>query len=399
MKKIGLSLLATILALTSASAQLNAIKVSSKNVKEGRTDIVIPQVKGYNVYKADFHTHSIYSDGEMTPAQRVVEAWEDGLDIVAITDHIEYRPGENEILRYMGGYIRPEFRGGDKAVNVDIVDSAPDSRGIISDLNVGGNMAVNEGKKYGIMVVKGAEITRGKLGSYNALFTKNNNAIYDTNLETAIRNARSQDALIVCNAPRRADNEDVAMSPYSKPLLDKGLVDAIEVANLQKSYPALFPLCFDERCAPIAASNIHKLIDIEYPNSGNGYFRNMTLVLAERCDEASIKEALRSRRTIAYFANMLVGSEELITELFKASIEVEYLGADWRDKRIKVTNKSSLPLAISWGKGREKALSGLSSIIFTVSRKNEKVNIKAVNMLYGENKSPAISFELKKQKK
>mgnify|MGYP003291588969 FL=1 len=61
-----------------------------------------------------------------------------------------------------------------------------------------------------------------------------------------------------------------------------------------------------------------------------------------------------------------------------------------------VTNKSSLPLAISWGKGKEKALLGLSSIIFTVPRKNETVNIKAANMFYGEGKSPAIAFELKK---
>lgn len=395
MKKIGLLILTIVFTLSSASAQLSAVRVSAKKAKGERADIVIPQVKGYNVYKADFHTHSIYSDGEVTPAQRVVEAWEDGLDIVAITDHIEYRPGENEILRYMGGYIRPEFRGGDKAVNTDITKSAPDSRGIVADLNLGSKMAIKQGKKYGIMVVQGAEITRDKQGCYNALFTKDNNAIYDPNLETAIRNARSQDALIVCNAPCGADGDNVAMLPQSQALLGKGLIDAIEVANLQKSYPARYPLCVDGSYAPIAASNIHKLIDFEYPNTGKEYFRNMTFVLAEKCDEASIKEALRAKRTIAYFGNMLVGSEELITELFKASVEVEYLGINWKDKRIMVTNKSSLPLAISWGKGKEKALLGFGSIIFTVPKKNETVNIKAMNMLYGKGMSPMISFELK----
>uniref|UniRef100_UPI004056FFEF PHP domain-containing protein n=1 Tax=Alistipes sp. TaxID=1872444 RepID=UPI004056FFEF len=396
MKKIVLSALTIIFALYSVSAQLSAVRVTAKKTKGGRAEIVIPQVKGYNVYKADFHTHSIYSDGEITPAQRVVEAWEDGLDIVAITDHIEYRPVENEILRYMGDYIRPEFRGGDKALNTNITNSASDPHGIIADLNLGSKMAKQRAQKRGIMVVKGAEITRDKLGCYNALFTKDNNAIYDANLETAIRNARSQDALIVCNAPRDTEANNVAMLPYSEKLLGKGLIDAIEVASGQKSYPTLYPLCTGGEYAPIAASNIHKLIDFEYPNTSKEYFRNMTLVLAERCDEESIKEAVRAKRTIAYFANMLVGSEELIIELFKASVEVEYLGINGKNKRIMVTNKSSLPLAISWGKGKEKALLGLSSIIFTVPRKNETVNIKAANMLYGKDLSPMITFELKK---
>ena len=396
MKKIVLSALMIMFMLYSASAQLSAVRISSKNTKGGRADIVIPQVKGYNVYKADLHTHSIYSDGEMTPAQRVTEAWEDGLDIVAITDHIEYRPSENEILQYMGDYIRPEYRGVNKAVNTNIVNSLPNSQDIIADLNLGCTMASKQAEKQGIMVIKGAEITRGELGCYNALFTKDNNAIYDTSLEAAIQNARSQGALIVCNAPRNTGNADVSMLPQSKKLLDKGLIDGVEVATLQKWYPALYPLCTDGRYAPIAASNSHKMIDIEYPYSGKEYFRNMTLILAERCDEESIKEALKAKRTIAYFGNMMVGSEELITELFKACIEVEYLSIDWKDKCVMVTNKSSLPLAISWGKGKEKALPGLGSIIFKVDRKNEVVDIKAVNMLYGKDKSPAISFELKK---
>ena len=63
-----------------------------------RVDIVLPQVGGYNIYKADLHTHSIYSDGDMTPALRVREAYYDGLDAIAITEHIEYRRIEGETL-------------------------------------------------------------------------------------------------------------------------------------------------------------------------------------------------------------------------------------------------------------------------------------------------------------
>ena len=54
-----------------------------------RQEIILPQVKGYNIYKADLHTHTIYSDGSVTAPWRVREAWYDGLDIIAITDSMD----------------------------------------------------------------------------------------------------------------------------------------------------------------------------------------------------------------------------------------------------------------------------------------------------------------------
>ena len=35
---------------------------------------MIPQVNGYNVYKADLHTHTVFSDGQVMPNFRVNEA-------------------------------------------------------------------------------------------------------------------------------------------------------------------------------------------------------------------------------------------------------------------------------------------------------------------------------------
>lgn len=43
-----------------------------------RAEFILPEVNGYNVYKADLHTHSVYSDGDCTPEFRVREAWYDG---------------------------------------------------------------------------------------------------------------------------------------------------------------------------------------------------------------------------------------------------------------------------------------------------------------------------------
>ena len=41
----------------------------------------------YEVLRGDFHMHTIHSDGQLTPPERVLEAWQYGYDVIAITDH------------------------------------------------------------------------------------------------------------------------------------------------------------------------------------------------------------------------------------------------------------------------------------------------------------------------
>ena len=52
-----------------------------------RNEIIVPGIMGYNVYKADLHMHSTYSDGQLTP-EEIKECYkEKGYSIVAYTDH------------------------------------------------------------------------------------------------------------------------------------------------------------------------------------------------------------------------------------------------------------------------------------------------------------------------
>ena len=74
-----------------------------------RVDIVLPLVNGYNIYTADLHTHTVYSDGRVTPSHRVQEAWLDGIDIIALTDHIEYRPVEKAFYNYLKEYTGEDY--------------------------------------------------------------------------------------------------------------------------------------------------------------------------------------------------------------------------------------------------------------------------------------------------
>ena len=112
MNRIISTLVLTFVALT-ANAQyyttLNreaAIRLFNRPME--RREIILPTIDGYTLYKADFHTHTIYSDGDVTPRQRVREAWYDGLDIVAITDHLEIRTYEKFMLKVLAPYNRTQ---------------------------------------------------------------------------------------------------------------------------------------------------------------------------------------------------------------------------------------------------------------------------------------------------
>ena len=377
------------------SAQLTAVRHEFARSPK-RTEITLPKVKGFNLYKAELHSHTIYSDGDLTPAMRVEEAWHDGLDIIAVTDHMEYRRIEREMYRYMKGYIDPEKQGEKWAINTNVLNKAPDERGLLVDFNVSSDMAALAGEKFGILVIQGVEITRGKLGDYNALFTKDNNALYDPNLEQTIRNARAQGAFIFHNHPQYRKNTKSTMPAHCDDLHAKGLIDGIEIVNGWHHYTNLDRMCMERNYAPIATSDVHFLITDRFPGAGKDYYRNMTLILSKKCDEKSIKKALFAKRTIAYSQNMLMGKEDLLQELFKASVEVESLGVVGKTKRVKITNNCSFPYSFKWAKGRTGAVLGLGTTIINVPIDCKELELEVTNMLYNEKDSPKVAFKLKK---
>ena len=139
MKKMRILLVASAIFAFVASAVAQKIKnevTMPIHTGKHRQEIILPQVMGYNIYKADLHTHTIYSDGSVTAPWRLREAWYDGLDIIAITDHIEYRRIERNLIKYMGAYIKEEYRDLAKGVNTNLQGVAADERGILADLNV-----------------------------------------------------------------------------------------------------------------------------------------------------------------------------------------------------------------------------------------------------------------------
>ncbi len=62
-----------------------------------RTELTFPDLPGWVTLRADFHSHTVFSDGSVWPGVRVEEAWRTGLDVIAVTDHIEYTPHKADL--------------------------------------------------------------------------------------------------------------------------------------------------------------------------------------------------------------------------------------------------------------------------------------------------------------
>ena len=65
---------------------------ASWNVEYPEQVMVFPDTEHHVTMIGDLHTHTVFSDGHVWPNIRVAEAVRDGLDAVAVTDHLEYQP-------------------------------------------------------------------------------------------------------------------------------------------------------------------------------------------------------------------------------------------------------------------------------------------------------------------
>ena len=381
---------------TSVMAQKKNDITMSVHTGKHRQEIIIPQIKGYNVYKADFHTHTIYSDGNITPSLRVREAWSDGLDILAITDHIEYRRIERDLIKYMGEYIKEEYRNLPKGVNTNLQGVAADERGILANLNANYDEAIESNQQYGMLIVRGVEITRNE-GHFNAIFTTDNNKIYHPNIKQSIQNAVDQGAYVFQNHPKHNKTTKTSMSPLAEELHNSGLVKGMEIGNGWAFWGRLVPYCIKNNVPMFSNSDGHSTVAERFqPHYNNGVYRNMTFVLAKKCDEKSIKEAIEKGRTIAYHNNRLIGKEEYLAELFKASVSIEHLCDNKKETMVMLTNKSSLPYTVKVGKS-EMVIHAMSSVQMVLPKESDSAEFTVTNLICGGNKRVKVTMDFKRK--
>lgn len=143
--------------------------ITSVGFPQTRTEINVPDILEYQTLKCDFHMHTVFSDGEVWPTIRVDEAWREGLDAISLTEHIEYRPHEEDVI-------------GDHNRAYEIAKSRADA--------------------IGLLLIRGGEITRDMPpGHMNALFLNDANPL-DTELHLdAVKAAIDQGAFMLWNHP------------------------------------------------------------------------------------------------------------------------------------------------------------------------------------------------------
>lgn len=356
-----------------------------------RHEFILPAVNGYNIYKADLHTHSIYSDGDATPEFRVREAWSDGLDVIAITEHVEYRRHEGNMINFLKGYV-PE---GTKAFNHSIISSQADERGIQADLNLPVKLAERTARTMGVTVIPGAEITRTPetIGHYNALFTKDNNTIYDVDPVQSMRNAKAQGALIMHNHPgwRRPSLD---YTEFEAKVYAEGLIDGIEVMNGGDFYPKAISRAAEKNLFVSSNTDIHESTFRTYRDMG--HHRNMTLIFAKENTLESLREAIEARRTLAYSFGTFAGDEKLLTDLFHACVTGEEIYTDSKGRTtVRLTNRSSAYFIIVYPGSNPYILEPFSSVNTTVGKNSNKtVRFTVGNMWCSDDKHPAIEIKL-----
>ena len=308
MKKYFLNILISMLVFSmpifSQLRNDDVYKLPEMSKKDIREYISIPGFDGYQALKCDFHIHTVFSDGLVWPDVRVDEAWQQGLDAIAITDHIEYRP----FKQLVGG-----------------------------DLNESFNIAKARGNHLGFIVIKGTEVTREKpIGHLNALFIEDANKLQDKDPVEVLREAKKQGAFIMWNHPGWPEDKST-LYPIHEQLIKDKLIDGIEIFNYLEYYPITIDYANRFNLTFMGNSDIHELITTNYGTEKMA--RPITLVFANERSEKGIKEALFAGRSAALFYGILAGKDEILRKLFLASIDFKTVdGGDY----VEITNKSDI---------------------------------------------------------
>ncbi|MEY3051596.1 MAG: hypothetical protein RLY31_1381 [Bacteroidota bacterium] len=275
--------------------------------------IDFPDVPGYRTLACDLHIHSVFSDGSVWPDIRVQEAVRDSLDLISLTEHLEYQPHGADIPH--------------------------------PDRNRSYALAEEYARPYGLLIAPGSEITRDMPpGHTNAIFISDGNKLLMEDPVAVFREANQQGAFLFWNHPnwiaQRTDGV-ARLTDMHRQFIAEGLLHGIEVVNELTYSDEALQIALDHNLTIMGTSDIHGLVDWNFDIAGGGH-RPVTLVLAEERSLPAIKAALFDRRTVVWHNNTLIGRAQHLQPLLEASVGVTraYYNGTSSVAVVELTNRS-----------------------------------------------------------
>ena len=248
-----------------------------------------PAVASYQVLCGDFHVHTINSDGRLTTRERVEESYDRGYDVIAITDH--GKPRAYRIAKYVG-------------------------------------------ERFGMVVVPGFETGVKDKEHYVCLGVDASFKPRDPHRwaeKPGDKTVFYRDEMIAIAAAGGVLFQAHPPNEWREPTdwgVKQGIILGVEVQNGYGSreqsprsfagvtcYPHAFDWAIEHNLALFANSDIHA--------SRRQGEQPVTLVFSSARTVDGVMEAIRSRRTAAWFNGMVWGREELVSDLVGAAVSAK----------------------------------------------------------------------------
>ena len=304
--------------------------IASLNSYSQKRKVFFKSPAGVYFISSDLHIHSVFSDGAVWPTVRVDEAIRDSLDLISLTEHLEYQShisdiphtNRNRSFQIAGGYVQ----------------------------------------KKPLAVVHGTEITKPMPpGHFNAIFVKDANKFFDKNKEPlnfikGIKEANNQGAFVFWNHPMwEANRSDgiAKLDPIHKEVIDKKLLHGIEVVNFDTFSEEAMQIALDYELTMMGTSDVHILIEWDFNIEKESFHRPITFIMSKNRTIKSIRDALFNGDTFIWYRDLIIGKSNNLKQVIENNLEVISKGYGFKGRKVEILqlelrNKSVAPISLNY---------------------------------------------------
>ena len=304
--------------------------IASLNSYSQKRKVFFKSPAGVYFISSDLHIHSVFSDGAVWPTVRVDEAIRDSLDLISLTEHLEYQShisdiphtNRNRSFQIAGGYVQ----------------------------------------KRPLAVVHGTEITKPMPpGHFNAIFVNDANKFFDKNKEPlnfikGIKEANNQGAFVFWNHPMwEANRSDgiAKLDSIHKEVINKKLLHGIEVVNFDTFSEEAMQIALDYELTMMGTSDVHILIEWDFNIEKESFHRPITFIMSKNRTIKSIRDALFNGDTFIWYRDLIIGKSNNLKQVIENNLEVISKGYGFKGRKVEILqlelrNKSVAPISLNY---------------------------------------------------